>query len=109
MICDVRFTANEDGISTEKEAELYTELLATKVALKAAEDQIQNYNREKLRFIDSIQSLQGDPEKDQEYVAKTMIKNVEKITQLETRLTESEDTICNQLVYSLLYFALVLY
>ncbi|KAF2880912.1 hypothetical protein ILUMI_25261 [Ignelater luminosus] len=89
-------SGNEDAISTEKEAELYTELLATKVALKAAEDQIQNYNREKLRFIDSIQSFQGDPEKDQEYVAKTMIKNVEKITELETRLTESEQTICNQ-------------
>lgn len=71
-------------------------MLATRVALKAAEDQIQNYTREKLRFIDSIQFLQTDNTKEDESVATSLIKNVEKITELESKLRESDNIISNQ-------------
>lgn len=43
--------------TTEKEAEMYTELLATKVTLRDYEDKIKMYEREKLRFIDTIENL----------------------------------------------------
>lgn len=46
-----------DDLNTEKEVQLYTELLATKVALKASQDKLEQYAKEKLRFIDSIEQL----------------------------------------------------
>lgn len=36
---------------------MYTELLATRVALKDYEDKLKMYEKEKLRFIDTIEKL----------------------------------------------------
>lgn len=46
-----------EEFSTQKEADIYTELLATKVTLKDYEDKIKMYEKEKLRFIDTIEKL----------------------------------------------------
>lgn len=51
-------------MNTEREAQLYTELLATKVALKASQEKLEHYATEKLRFIDSIEKLVGTRKKD---------------------------------------------
>lgn len=54
FVCFFFFAEN---LSTEKEVQLYTELLATKVALKASQDKLEQYAKEKLRFIESIEQL----------------------------------------------------
>ncbi|KAK4887218.1 hypothetical protein RN001_003489 [Aquatica leii] len=80
-----------ENISTEREVELYTELLATRVGLKAAEEKLQSYHREKLRFLDTIQLLQGEHTE-----SITTIQNVQKITEMEEALTEKDEIIYKQ-------------
>lgn len=67
---------------SENESQLNTEVLALRVALKAAQDRIETYTTEKMRFIDSIEKLNcsGDAK---ECLAKALVQKEEVITQLE--------------------------
>ncbi|KAF5285011.1 hypothetical protein FQR65_LT02323 [Abscondita terminalis] len=84
-------TGRKQNISTEREVELYTELLATRVGLKAAEEKLQSYNREKMRFLDTIQLLQGDHNE-----SLATLQNMQKLTVLEEAVSEKDEIIYKQ-------------
>ncbi|XP_018331754.1 myosin-9-like isoform X2 [Agrilus planipennis] len=86
----------EGPITTEREAELYTELLATRVALKAAEDKVKNYAREKLRFIDTIEKLSSNSENNVESLAASLVHKEEEITLIEKKIEQYEELVRNQ-------------
>ncbi|KAF5289348.1 hypothetical protein FQA39_LY15134 [Lamprigera yunnana] len=81
-----------DNNNVEREAELYTELQATRVGLKAAEDRLQCYHREKLRFLDTIQQLRGDNPNE----SLATIENIQKLIELEETLNEKDEIIYKQ-------------
>lgn len=95
---------------------MYTELLATRVTLKDYEDKINMYEKEKLRFIDTIEKLvsnaseshlklpkddyeitlifqNGNTSSDQETLARTLVKQEENITKLEAALKQSQNLV----------------
>lgn len=95
---------------------MYTELLATRVTLKDYEDKINMYEKEKLRFIDTIEKLvsnareshlklpkddyeitlifqNGNISSDQETLARTLVKQEENITKLEAALKQSQNLV----------------
>ncbi|KAK5644522.1 hypothetical protein RI129_005822 [Pyrocoelia pectoralis] len=82
-------------IATEREAELYTDLLATRVALKAAEEKLQSYEREKMRFLDTIESLHAEKYSNESIL---LLQNVQKLTELENLISEKDEVIYRQQV-----------
>ncbi|XP_031341805.1 COP1-interactive protein 1-like isoform X1 [Photinus pyralis] len=84
------------NIYTEHEAELYTELMATRAALKAAEDKLQSYDREKMRFINTLESLQDEKDVSSESILS--LKNVQRLTELESSVAQKDETVYRQQV-----------
>ncbi|GJQ81192.1 hypothetical protein Trydic_g23361 [Trypoxylus dichotomus] len=79
----IKNTMDTDGnYMSENESQLNTEILALRVALKAAQDRIEMYTTEKMRFIDSIEKLNcsGDAK---ESLGKALVQKEEVITRLE--------------------------
>lgn len=70
-------------------------MLALRVALKAAQDRIETYTTEKMRFIDSIEKLNcsGDAK---ECLGKALVQKEEVITQLEHKHKELSEEIEDQ-------------
>lgn len=83
------------NLCTSNEAELYTELLATKVALKEAEERLAAYSKEKIRFIEAIQVLHTDNESEE--MARNLFENTERVLVLEANLSSSQDVVEKQL------------
>lgn len=73
---------------TEIEAELRIELMAAKAALTVANERIENYTAEKIRFIDIVERMNGDGENVKESLGKSIIEKEELITRIEEERKE---------------------
>lgn len=69
--------------------------MATKVALKEAEERLAAYGKEKIRFIEAIQLLHSDDES--EKVARDLVENTERVLVLEANLSSSQEVVEKQL------------
>ncbi|XP_022902540.2 putative leucine-rich repeat-containing protein DDB_G0290503 isoform X1 [Onthophagus taurus] len=79
----------DDSCTTEREAKLRSELAAMKMALKAAQERIQNYTTEKMRFIDNIERLNVDGNCNQEAFGQALVQKEEELQCLEREKIEA--------------------